>query len=108
MFFPVARRLGAAWCRGDGGVEMTEEALGKLVVGLGTLAFYVGLPTWFFCWRAAKKKEKEEYERKLLLQNPEAWERVKRLQGEKDEKRQARTTAAAKTGLNLAMRFLKK
>ena len=72
------------------------------------LAFYVGIPVAIFKYRAARRKEKEEYERKLLLDNPEAWERIKRLERETAEKNKDRAAGAAKAGIGLALRLLKK
>jgi len=83
-------------------------ALVRFIMGMGMLTLYIGLPVWFFYRRAVKKKQKEEYERKLLLQNPEAWERVQRLESEKAERNRDRTAGAAKAGLGLALRLLKK
>jgi len=75
---------------------------------LSALAFYIGIPALILWFRAAKRREKEEYERKLLLQNPEAWERVKRLEREAAEKNKDRAAGAAKAGIGVALRLLKK
>ena len=92
---------------GDANVDV-GEVLVRFIMGMGMLTLYIGLPVWFFYRCATKKKEKQEYERKLLLQNPEAWERVQRLEAEKAERNRDRTAGAAKAGLGLALRLLKK
>jgi cbb3-type cytochrome oxidase subunit 3 len=66
---------------------------------------YGGIAALIYMYRADKQKRKEEYEQKLLLQNPDAWERVKRMEMEKAEKNKDRAAGAAKTGIGLALRL---
>jgi hypothetical protein len=68
----------------------------------------------FFLWgilivfRSLEAEAKKRSNQKLLEQNPEAWAMQKRLEMEQEERKRGQLGSAAKTGLGIAMRFLKK
>jgi hypothetical protein len=75
---------------------------------LGAAAFYIGIAAVILWFRAKKRREKDENERKLLLQNPEAWEKLRQAEGQKEKEKREWMGKAAQTGIGIALQLLKK
>jgi hypothetical protein len=75
---------------------------------LGAVVFYAALAAVIIWYRGKRRREKDEYERKLLLENREAWERYREAEGAKEKQKKEWMEGAAKTGIGIAMQILKK
>ena len=75
---------------------------------LGAIVFYVVLAAVIFWFRAQKRREKDENERKLLLENPDAWEKLRQAEGQKEKEKREWMGKAAQTGIGIALQLLKK
>ncbi len=67
---------------------------------LGCLAWAIG-----GAWKAYEKKRKEEEEKRLLAENPHAWEAKKRVEIMREDSRRAGRTNAAMNGMAMAWRL---
>jgi hypothetical protein len=71
-------------------------------------AFWIGIPAVILWFRAKRRREKDEYERKLLLENPQGWERYRQVEGEKEKQKREWMEGAAQKGIGIALQLLKK